>query len=105
VLADDKLLYVDVAHRGVEQLSAGLRGRGLDVDRALLDKRLEFVNLEDMVTGSVEGGTVDRALLDDQRRSGALCPAWECNGPPAGRRTRGRHRRLRGGVDRYLPTC
>ena len=65
LLTDDKLLYVDVANRGVEQLSAELRGRGFDADRALCNKRLEFVNLEDIIAAGVEGGLVDRALLDE----------------------------------------
>lgn len=65
LLVEDKLLYVDVAGWGVEQLSAGLTGRGFNVDRALVDKRLEFVTLEDMLTVGVEGGLVDRALHDE----------------------------------------
>ena len=65
LLVEDKLFYVDVAGWGIEQLSAGLSARGLDVDRALVDKRLEFVTLEDMLTVGVEGGLVDRALSDE----------------------------------------
>lgn len=65
MLVEDKLLYVDVAGWGVDQLSAGLAGRGFNVDRALVDKRLEFVTLEDMLTLDVQGGLVDRTLSDD----------------------------------------
>jgi hypothetical protein len=65
LLVEDKLLYVDVAGWGVDQLSAGLAGRGFNVDRVLVDKRLEFVTLEDMLTVDVEGGLVDRALSDE----------------------------------------
>ena len=63
--AEDKLLYVDVAGWGVDQLSVGLAGRGFDVDRAMGDKRLEFVTLEEMLTVGADGGLVDRSLLDE----------------------------------------
>lgn len=62
---DDKLFYVDVADWGVESLVAGLAGRGLDANRALEGKRLEFVSLEDMLNLGVEGGLVERSLVDE----------------------------------------
>ena len=64
LLNDDKLFYVDVADWGIEALVAGLAGRGLDVDRALEGKRLEFVSLEEMLELGVEGGLVERSLVD-----------------------------------------
>ena len=65
MLVEDKLLYVDVAGWGVDLLSAGLAGRGFNGDRAVVDTRLEFVTLEDMLTLDVQGGLVDRTLSDD----------------------------------------
>jgi anti-anti-sigma regulatory factor len=62
---EDKLLYVEVAGWGVDTLTAALGSRGFQVDRALSDKRLEFVTLEDLLDLDVSGGLVDRALNDD----------------------------------------
>jgi hypothetical protein len=64
---DDKLYYVDVARWGVEALTAGLTGRGFDVDRALRRGRLEFVTLDDVLHVGARGGLVDRALYEEER--------------------------------------
>lgn len=63
--SEDKLFYVDVAGWGVEKLTAGLSARGLHVDFALREKRLEFVSLEDMLDVGVRGGLSERALVDE----------------------------------------
>jgi hypothetical protein len=63
--SEDKLFYVDVAGWGVEKLTDGLAARGLHVDFALGEKRLEFVSLEDMLDLGVRGGLCDRALVDE----------------------------------------
>jgi len=51
-----------VAGWGVDKLTAGLSARGLHVDFALREKRLEFVTLEDMLDVGVRGGLSERAL-------------------------------------------
>ena len=63
--SEDKLFYVDVAGWGVEKLTDDLAARGLHVDFALHEKRLEFVSLEDMLDLGVRGGLCDRALVDE----------------------------------------
>lgn len=62
---EDKLLYVDVAGWGVDALTASLSSRGLEVDRAVRDKSLEFVTLEDLLDLDEPGGVVHRVTHDD----------------------------------------
>src|SRR6476619_7646300 len=73
--SEDKLLYVDVAGWGVDKLTAGLSARGLHVDFALREKRLEFVTLEDMLDVGVRGGLSERELehLCHEGRMSVLC--------------------------------
>jgi hypothetical protein len=64
LLNEDKLFYVDVSDWGEDAILASLAGRGLDVERALEGKRLEFVTLDEMLHLGLEGGLVERALVD-----------------------------------------
>lgn len=59
---EDKLVYVDVVGRGVDTLTAELAARGFRTDRALRDKRLEFVSLEDLLEMGVGEGSCQPAL-------------------------------------------
>jgi hypothetical protein len=62
VTNEDKLIYVDVAGRGAETLTAELAARGFRTDRAVRDKRLEFVSLEHLLDVGVGEGSCPRAL-------------------------------------------
>jgi hypothetical protein len=64
--AEDKLFYVDVAGWGVEALAADLSARGFAVERALEDKHLEFVGLEDLLQVGTSDGLIGRALHDGE---------------------------------------
>ena len=55
VTNEDQLIYVDVAGRGAETLTAELAARGFRTDRAVRDKRLEFVSLEHLLDVGVGG--------------------------------------------------
>jgi anti-anti-sigma regulatory factor len=61
---DEKLLYVDVAGWGVEQLVHDLEHRGFDAGRALESKRLEFLTWDDVSDVGSPTGLVSRALSD-----------------------------------------
>jgi len=66
LLSDAKVLYADVAGWGVDFLVEELVLRGLVADRALEEKRLEFIDPEDVLDLAIATGVVRRALEDDR---------------------------------------